>query len=122
MCPDCREARLPAVRGLTEALADVVAPDRQIPPGTVDYALELAGDLQQVLGRAGYVVLLYEDAAHLINSAHYGVPPRAEVLVRAAEALSEAPKLRLIGSNAVPITEADGDHGVKTTPLTNPPP
>jgi hypothetical protein len=122
MCPDCREARLPAVRALNEALADVVAPDRQIPPGKDDYALELAGDLQQVLGRAGYVVLLYEDAAHLINSAHYGVPPRAEVLVRAAEALSEAPKLRLIGANAIPPRPKGSDHGGKTTPLTNPPP
>ncbi|WP_214327870.1 hypothetical protein [Nonomuraea sediminis] len=130
LCPDCRAERLGPVPvddaddadEVALALADVVAPDRHIEPGQVDYALAAAADLHRVLGAAGYVVLRQDDARKLLQAAHSKDRPDPAVLLRVSEALAEAPRLRLIGANAVPPDSLERDHdGGNSTPLNNPP-
>ncbi|MFB4294825.1 hypothetical protein ACBI99_44850 [Nonomuraea sp. ATR24] len=128
MCLECRRERLtgrpmpPPVTELAAALADSVAPGREIAPGQVDHARLLSEDLQRVLGRVGYLAMTVEDAIALWNAAHLGVPPSRGLLVRVAEAIAEARTPGLIGANDVPHATPGSDHGREpTTTLTSPP-
>ncbi|MFI9558837.1 hypothetical protein [Nonomuraea endophytica] len=119
MCPDCRAERLAAEPDdVDHALADVLAPGRDIPPGYVDYALAAAGDLRRVLARAGYVVLLQEDVRHLLHAATGDEPPDELVTMRVSTELAGGPDLRLVAGNATTSDDRTSEHELNQQPLT----
>lgn len=127
MCPDCRTERLSG-RPVTP-LADVVTllteatgPAPMLEQDHPDHAKTLAADLQHLCGRIGWSAIPTEDLRALVRSAVYGVPPHTDVIMRASEALAEAPELYVISSNAVPPDANSDDHGGNSTMLTSLPP